>query len=319
MVIKTNPEFGIELALVVPYAYWLHENNQLDTVVTSKGMKPFYYFCSDVREEFTFRNIDNSAAGLNDLPNNWIHHNSFYLTGKDYGSLSNSEKFNINGVLDYSKWKCPPYKNKYKNDEFTFNRPVVFITNIFNHPDPADKRYYHHIPIKGLYDIFTLLNDMGYDVIYKRENNKNASITYDQNELLGKYNNSGIIANVESLGIISDYELVSYFSNVILFDDILKNNPHYGYNEIQLKILANCEKYISVCGGSSILTSCFEGTNIIYVTQGKELRDNYFGKNSYFRKLSNANIVPIIDNVDEIKFRGYHNTNKILDAIRQEF
>ena len=30
-IVKINPEFGIELALAVPYAYWLHKNNQLKT------------------------------------------------------------------------------------------------------------------------------------------------------------------------------------------------------------------------------------------------------------------------------------------------
>ena len=45
MVVKANPEFGVELALVVPYAYHLHTQGKLDTVITSKGMKPFNYFC----------------------------------------------------------------------------------------------------------------------------------------------------------------------------------------------------------------------------------------------------------------------------------
>ncbi len=43
MIVKTNPEFGVELALTVPYAYWLHQNNQLEKVITSKGMTPFYF------------------------------------------------------------------------------------------------------------------------------------------------------------------------------------------------------------------------------------------------------------------------------------
>ena len=71
--VDVHPEFGIELALALPYAYWLHENDQLEKVIVSKGMKPFYYFCDDVREDFTQRTIDNGAAGLNELPNNWIH------------------------------------------------------------------------------------------------------------------------------------------------------------------------------------------------------------------------------------------------------
>ena len=98
MVVKNNAEFGIELALSVPYAYWLHKQDQLETVITSKGMKPFYYFCDDVREEYNHRTIDNKAAGLDELPNNWIH-------GK-----------NGKGVLDYSKWICPPYKEYLSNN-----------------------------------------------------------------------------------------------------------------------------------------------------------------------------------------------------------
>ena len=73
MIVKTNPEFGVELALTMPYVYSLHKQGKLNTVITSKGMKPFYYFCDDVREEFNYRTIDNAAAGLNDIPNNWIH------------------------------------------------------------------------------------------------------------------------------------------------------------------------------------------------------------------------------------------------------
>ena len=48
MIIKTNPEFGTELALTIPYAYYLHTQGKLDTVITSKGMKPFYYFCNEL-------------------------------------------------------------------------------------------------------------------------------------------------------------------------------------------------------------------------------------------------------------------------------
>jgi hypothetical protein len=37
-------------------------------------MKPFYYFCDNVEEVYDHRTIDNAAAGLESLPNNWIHH-----------------------------------------------------------------------------------------------------------------------------------------------------------------------------------------------------------------------------------------------------
>ena len=75
MIVDCNPEFGIEMALALPYAYWLHEQGELEKVVTSKGMKPFYYFCDDVEEKYDFRTIDNLAAGLGSLPNPWIYGN----------------------------------------------------------------------------------------------------------------------------------------------------------------------------------------------------------------------------------------------------
>ena len=56
--IKTNCEFASELVCVVPYANWLHHNNKLEKVITSKGMKPFYYFCDNVEEVFGSRTFD---------------------------------------------------------------------------------------------------------------------------------------------------------------------------------------------------------------------------------------------------------------------
>ena len=48
--VDVHPEFGIELALALPYAYWLHTQGKLKKVITSKGMKPFYYFTDNVEE-----------------------------------------------------------------------------------------------------------------------------------------------------------------------------------------------------------------------------------------------------------------------------
>ena len=108
MVIKTNPEFGIELVLTIPYAYYLHTQGKLEQVITSKGMKPFYYFCDNVIDELKYRSIDNEHAGLNSLPNNWIHHNALAIMGKDYSELTIEEQAKVNGSLDYREWICPP-------------------------------------------------------------------------------------------------------------------------------------------------------------------------------------------------------------------
>ena len=45
MIIDIRPEFGYELVCAAPYAYWLKEQGEHVKVITSKGMKPFYWFC----------------------------------------------------------------------------------------------------------------------------------------------------------------------------------------------------------------------------------------------------------------------------------
>mgnify|MGYP001008097702 CR=1 FL=1 len=54
-VVKTNPEFGVELALTVPYAYWLHEQGKLGSMTVCNGMEPFYYFSQQYKAGFEQR------------------------------------------------------------------------------------------------------------------------------------------------------------------------------------------------------------------------------------------------------------------------
>lgn len=292
MILDVYPEFGVELALAVPYAYWLHKNNKLDGVITSKGMTPFYYFCNNVTEKYANRSLDNRDA-LKGVPNNWTHHNALAITGKDYSELSSAEQEEVNGVLDYREWICPPYKQYYNNKELNFGDKVVFITNKYNVEHGKKPRGYFNI--ECLYKMFDFFRDKNYKVIYKRATNREKEFTIDANEQQSL--NEGyhdIKADVEGVGIITDFQLTKYFENVILMDDIVKNSSR-GYNETQLRTMANCDKFISVCGGNSILSSMFGGTLISYVHAGKELRPNYFGPNSYFRKLADTDVIPVYD------------------------
>ena len=129
--IDVHPEFGIELTLALPYAYWLHQNDKLNKVITSKDMKPFYYFCDNVEERYTERTVDNAAAGLNSLPNNWLHHNAWANFGKDHDDLDKEQQRESNGFLDYSQWTPPPLEKIYKNDRFVFEKPIVNCSIVF--------------------------------------------------------------------------------------------------------------------------------------------------------------------------------------------
>jgi len=286
MIVQTNPEFGVELALSVPYAYWLHKNDQLKGVVTSTGMSPFYYFCDNVQELFTERTIDNQAAGLGNLPNDWIH-----------GKSPHDKP----AVLDYSQWLSPPYKSVFRNNEFVLNKPIVFISNIYNFEHGLPPRF-HYFDIECLYEMFEYLTDQGYAVVYKRPTNRETSFTIDQNERNAAQMNKDITA-IANGSLITDRQLPSMMDDVYLFDELFAdahNATGITYNEYQLRLLANCERFISVCGGNAIFSCLFGGTTIVYITQGRELRPNYFGPDSYWRQFSGTNIIPVFDVIDEL-------------------
>ena len=310
MIVKANPEFGIELALVVPYAQYLQKQGKLDGVITSKGMKPFYYFCDNVREDFEHRTINNSLAGLDELPNNWIH------------GINPLEE---PAVLNYDEWTPPPYKEHYKTIDNlpTEPRKQVMITNKYNLEHGEEP--FGFFDIQCLYDMFTYITSCGYDVIYKRATNKESEFAIDENEINSIHKGyTDIVADVEGIGVISDRDLPKYMEGVTLFDDLIQDED---YNTTQMKVMANCDYFISVCGGNSILSSYFGGTMISYIHKGKELRPNYFGENSYFRKLSNAKIIPVYDVIGKVNTETYdHKVNttgkqdytELLEVIKNE-
>ena len=292
--IKVNSEFATELVCVIPYTYWLHERGELEKVITSKGMKPFYYFCDDVEERFEIRTFDINTNGLRDVPNDWIHHNSYAVTRKNYSDLSVEEQSEVNGVLDYSKWTPPPYVDYYQTDEFNHLKPYVVINSNYNVEYGNDiTKSLRYFDIKTLYDIFNYLTDKGYHVIYKRPNN--TEFTLDQNEVVTLSGKFILTANVQGAGVISDYDLCTYYDKVINLN-LLKKDYTYSYNELQMKLFSGAEGFISTNGGGGFLCSYFKKPVLFYIPHGKELRPGYMtNSSSYVKKLSNANIQIVLD------------------------
>lgn len=308
MILDLNPEFGYELVCAAPYAYWLKEQGEYVKVITSKGMKPFYWFCDEVEEKYTTRSVDNSTNGVQDLPNTWVHHNALANFGKDYSLLTEEQKQEANGWLDYSKWIAPPYAEEYYREGVPNLSNYIIISNRFNLEHGQVPIGY--FDIESLYKMFNLLTEKGYNIIYKRP--RNTEFATDPNEL----QNRDITANVEGQGVITDYDLTKYFQNVYLFDDVIKEVGGT-YNEAQLAIYSNAEGFISMGGGSSILCSYFNKPVIIYVNTSKDIRPGYFDGESYFNKLSKAKVVPVIDTRDNIIARGYRDYSRVYSSIQE--
>ncbi len=307
LTISGNPEFGIELVLMTPYVHYLHKNNQLNKVITCHDMKPFYFFADNVEEKFNHRTHNNNLAGLDRLPNNWLHHNCWSLFNKDYSDCSQDEQIKANGVLDYSKWSPPNYK-KYYQDKF-IDAPTKFVTilNRFNYEHGRSPTGF--IRYGALKNIFTLLKSKGYDIVYHRPINSDFPNDEGEKDTL---KDDLHIRDPKSQQ--TDLELARETTGVFLLKDII-NNADCSYNESQLRVFSKSSAFISIAGGVGILGSYFQVPNIIYTTTGKEIREGYFDEQSYYRKLSGAPIYPVIDKEKNIRDRGYNNYLQLITTI----
>ena len=328
MIVDCNPEFGIELALALPYAYWLHEQGELEKVVTSHGMQPFYYFCDFVEEKYDHRTIDNEAAGLNSLPNNWIygniHNAKLYKDEWEHWEQFMCEKQGC-GILNYEKWKMPDYSSHYKNDRFVFEKPFVVVSNRFN--------WEHGGPPVGYFDpnclifLFRYLTEKGYIVIYKRP--RNTEFPVDQNERHTLMTNTQPIFQYNKDGQeikFSDYDIANDFEDVILLDELVSKNTDLTYNELQLNLFANASSFVAISGGSTLLLNLFQKPTITYLYNGSDLRRNFWEggargitgkgpkniKNYYY--MMNPNLIPFIDkDCQEMREHKYDRFFKLIE------
>jgi hypothetical protein len=113
--------------------------------------------------------------------------------------------------------------------------------------------------------------------------------------------NETLSANVEGLGYVTDKQLTKYYDDVILFDDIVEQNKDLTYNDIQLQLFANVDKFIAMSGGSTLLLNLFQKKTITYLYNPSDLRENFWVskngdkniKNYYY--MMNPNVIPFID------------------------
>jgi hypothetical protein len=110
----------------------------------------------------------------------------------------------------------------------------------------------------------------------------------DQNET----NNVGHIQAFVNGQLITDHELARHMG-VIVFQDLLKEHTSMTFNELQFKLFANCDNFISVQGGNSHICSLFGKQNLNYIVQGKELRPGYFDETGWYYKMNQCKTIPV--------------------------
>lgn len=179
--------------------------------------------------------------------------------------------------LDWTVWSPPPLKKQYKNNRFVWDKPTICICNRIN--VEWGKGIINYFDEETLDELFsTLCND--YHIVYF--NIEGREEFYD---------------GVKPVAI-NDVEICRKYG-VDIIHDLAKENPDLSFNTIQLMVMANCERFITMNGGYGILASYMGGTNIIYSKECKELDSKVNSFYRWYHKLGGSRIIHV-DNYKDL-------------------
>jgi len=200
------------------------------------------------------------------------NHKEIFSTRSNEGNYN----FEIPRILyshnyNIQKWLPVPLKEMYQNSIYVFEKPILVVANRYN--TEWDRPPISFLSIEMLQFIFDSLKS-DYTIIYNRPEAHHITMDnskiYDLNEMNWIRNN---------------------YPEIILMSDLFEENKGNAnnFNHLQLMVYANAENFISTHGGTSILASYFQGTNIILSKEGPEHVFNCF--NIFYPKLSGAKVL----------------------------
>ncbi|WP_139307923.1 hypothetical protein [Pontibacter flavimaris] len=189
-------------------------------------------------------------------------------------------------AISFDKWAQVPLRAHYCNEIFKFDKPLLIIANKYNTEWGKDPINYFSIEIL---DWILARFSQRYQIVYNRPGPD--YIVMD---------NSDILELKEAVYIRKNYP------EVILAEDLFQANKAHvnNYNHFQLMLYANCDRFLSVHGGTAALASYFGGKNIILSKRGHEHRYNEF--KTIFPALSGAEILHAKSDAEVLQFLARH-------------
>ncbi|GEO10783.1 hypothetical protein [Segetibacter aerophilus] len=193
-----------------------------------------------------------------------------WKAGYDYYDVPNMTHSNS---FSYRKWARVPLKKFYKNDEFVFEKPILIIANKYN--IEWDNPPLNYLDIASLDKIISTYKHK-YQVIYNRP--LSTQIISDNSEVLDLNEHSWLREKHPEVLLMNDL-YTSYRSKVASF------------NHLQLMVYANCDRFISMHGGTAALASYFGGKNIILSNPSHGMEHHFDEYKTIFPALSGATIL----------------------------
>lgn len=233
--VSFNGEFAPELQFALPFAYWHFKNGTLKKTSSSKFTSELYFFSPQHEEVFDTRTNEGNY-------------------NFEFPRILYSHNYNM------SKWEPVPLKEKYANDIYVYDKPILIIANRYNME--WDGPPISFFSIESLDHIISRLKG-SYTIIYNRPRPQN--ITMDNSDIYD----------------MDEFEwLQKEHPEVILMEDLFKENKAgaRNFNHLQLMVYANADRFLSIHGGTATLASYFGGINLILSKKGPEHHFNCYQK-----------------------------------------
>lgn len=195
------------------------------------------------------------------------------MSGHHWSGSAPFDSIHRKNPPDKDNWTPPPYKKIFQN-KIKSEKPTFIISNKYNTEWGGPPINY--ISKKSLVEMVSILKNK-YKVYY----NRSTKITSDNSKILD----------------LNEKEEVKK-AGAVLLEEEYENHKNITFNTFQMMMFAECDKFISVQGGTSILSSYFEGTNFILSRKGQELSS---GSYSWYKILSGCDVSVFKDEEEIIK------------------
>jgi len=268
---KNNPnieafdEFGYILWYYAPVAYHQHLEGKLKSTSSKIGTKPVFYFSPNHKEE--------------------NKHFDPPILAKILTEEHNTACYNIQGPKFVNdNWSPPPFKEFYKNDEYTYTKPILTINNKntkewMAHPH----NYFNSEILEKIIKSF----ERDYQIVYIRPPDNPDKFKLQRD-------------NGQTTVDIGDKEVLKKYPSVIDIETLLSQTDK-NYNEVQFMILSNSLHHITAAG-DAVIPSYFGGDVFIYNCPDCMSKDRGVWKTgSWLEKLSGS------------KVYGYNDYEKLLN------
>jgi hypothetical protein len=114
-----------------------------------------------------------------------------------------------------------------------------------------------------------------------------------------------IVGDHDQLRETGDIEAVERaFPDVVTIQRLHEEHSTLTFNELQLRLYAGCERFVSVLGGGSYLASYFGGVNIVYAQSGWEIDCGAYER--WFHEFSGATVVAVRSPSDLLRAVDQH-------------